>query len=48
MAQLLYWLDRGGFADVLQHCWLWAILVGAAGLANCIGIAAIHRHYYRR
>ena len=48
MAQFFYWLDRGDFAVVLQHSWLWATLVGAAGLANLFGIAAIRRHYDRR
>ena len=48
MAQLFYWLDRGDFAGMLQHSWLWATLVGAAGLANFVGIAAICRYYGRR
>ena len=48
MAQFLYWLDRGDFAGLLQHAWLWGTLVGVAGLANVIGIAAIRRHYDRR
>ena len=48
MAQFLYWLDRGDFAGMLQHSWLWATLVGTAGLVNFIGIAAIRRHYDHR
>jgi hypothetical protein len=48
MAQLLYWLDRGGFAEALHQTWIWAMLVGTAGIANILGIAAIRRHYDRR
>ena len=43
MAQFLYWLDRGDFAAVFQHTWIWATLI--AGVANVAGIAAILRHY---
>ena len=43
MAQFLYWLDRGSFAAQLQHGWIWG--VGAVGVANVVGIAAILRHY---
>ena len=45
MAQFLYWLDRGSFAALLQHGWIWAAGVGAVGVANVVGIAAILRHY---
>jgi hypothetical protein len=45
MAQFLYWLDRGSFAAMLQHAWVWAVLVGVVALANVVGIAAILRHY---
>jgi len=43
MAQIFYWLDRGDFAAVFQHPWIWAMLIAAA--ANVAGIAAILRHY---
>jgi hypothetical protein len=43
MAQLFYWLDRGGFSAVFQHAWIWATLI--AGIANVAGITAILRHY---
>ena len=43
MAQFFYWLDRGDFAAVFQHTWIWATLI--AGAANIAGIAAILRHY---
>ena len=45
MAQFLYWLDRGGFAALLQHGWIWATVVGAVVVANIVGITAILRHY---
>jgi hypothetical protein len=43
MAQFLYWLDHGDFAQALHHAWTWATLIGIAGIANIIGIAAILR-----
>ncbi len=43
MAQFFYWLDRGDFAAVFQHTWIWAILI--VGAANIAGIGAILRHY---
>ena len=46
MAQFFYWLDRGDFAAVFQHTWIWAILI--VGGANVAGIAAILRHYDSR
>lgn len=45
MAQFLYWLDQGGFANLLHHGGSWAMVVAAAGAANVVGIAAIFRHY---
>jgi len=45
MAQLLYWLDHGGFAVTLQHSWVWATVVTIVAAGNIIGIAAILRHY---
>jgi hypothetical protein len=43
MAQIFFWLDRGDFAGIFQHAWIWAILI--VGCANIAGIAAILRHY---
>ena len=45
MAQFFYWLDRGSFAALLQHGWIWLAIVGTVAVANVVGIAAILRHY---